>query len=135
MISMRPTVLPYNDAVRWIIDHANPKYYSFYTSTRFLLANFHSENFVKNYALKPFRQLLNADFIKAAKSRYSFDQILKSWMTKPHKLSQRKDDLYPIEWFKEPYSLLAAMFCRLYGLSNSSYFKEEWALISHHVIT
>ena len=56
-------------------------------------------------------------------------------MAEPHKFSQRKDEIYPVEWFKEPYSLLAAMLCRLYGLPNCSYFKEEWASISHHVIT
>ena len=61
--------------------------------------------------------------------------MLKSWMNETHNFYQRKDDLYPIEWFKEPYSLLAATLCRLYGLPNCSYFKEEWALISHHVIT
>ena len=48
MIAARPVVLPYNDAVRWIIDHANPKGRSFNNSTGFLLANFCSETFVKN---------------------------------------------------------------------------------------
>ena len=33
MIAARPTILPYNDAVRWIIDHANVKYLSFNTSS------------------------------------------------------------------------------------------------------
>ena len=56
-------------------------------------------------------------------------------MAEPHKYSQRKDELYPIEWFREPYSLLAAMLCRLYGLPNCSYFKQEWDPIAHHVIT
>ena len=135
MIAARSIVLPYNDTVRWIIDHANPKDHSFNTSTALLLANFCSNTFVNIYALKPFRQLLNVDFVKATKSIYNFDQMLKSWMVELHKFSQRKDELYPIEWFKEPYSLLASMLCRIYGLPNCSYFKEEWALISHHVIT
>ena len=56
-------------------------------------------------------------------------------MTEPRKFSKRKDQLYPVEWFKEPYSLLAAMLCRLYGLPNCSLFKEEWAPIAHHIIT
>ena len=91
--------------------------------------------FIKNYALKPFRQLLSDDFFKTTKSRYNFDQMLKSWMNEPHNFSQRKDDLYPVEWFKEPYSLLVAILCRLYSLPNYSYFKEYWALITQHVIT
>ena len=32
MIAARPVILPYNDAIRWIIDHANLKYHSFNTS-------------------------------------------------------------------------------------------------------
>ena len=56
-------------------------------------------------------------------------------MSEPGKFSQRKYDLYPIAWFKEPYSLLAAMLCRLYGLPNFSVFKAEWAPVSHHVLT
>ena len=87
------------------------------------------------YALKPFIQLLNVDFIKSAKSRHNFHQMLKSWMNEPRKFSQRKDEIYSIEWFKEPYSLLVAMLCRLYSLPNCSYFKEQWALISRHIIS
>ena len=122
MIATRQVILPYNDTVRWIIDHANPKDHSFNTSTGLLLANFRFETFVKIYALKPFMQLLNADFVKAAKSMYNFDQMLKSWMAEPRKFSQRKDELYPIEWFKEPYFLLVTMLCKIYGLSNCSDF-------------
>ena len=135
MIAARQVFLPYSDIVTWVVDHANLKECYFNTSTGLQLANFRSGTFVRIYTLKPFRQLLDADFVKAAKSRFNFDQMLKSWMAEPRKSSQRKDQLYPIEWFKEPYSLLAAMLCRLYGLPNCSYFKEEWAPIVHHVIT
>ena len=83
MIVERHSIIPYNDAIIWIIDYANPKDHYFNNSTRFLLSHFHSETFVKIYALKPFRQLLNVDFLKAAKSRYNFDQMLKSWMNEP----------------------------------------------------
>ena len=87
MIAARPAVLPYNDVVRWIIDHANLKDRSFNTSIGTQLENFCSKTFVRIYALKPFTQLLDADFIKAAKSRFNFDQMLKSWMVEPHKFS------------------------------------------------
>ena len=78
IIAARPVFLPYNDAVRWIIDHANLKYDSFNTSTGMQLANFRSETFVRIYALKPFTHLLDANFINAAPSRFDFDQMLKS---------------------------------------------------------
>ena len=123
MIVARPPILPYNDVVRWIIDHANVKDRSFNTSTGSQLANFRSKIFVRIYALKPYTQLLDADFVNTAKSKFNFDQMLKSWMNEPRKFSKRKDELYPIEWFEEPYSLLAAILCGLYGLPNCSFFK------------
>ena len=78
MIVARPPILPYNDAVRWIIDHANVKDYSFNTSIGSQLANFCSETFVRIYALKPYTQLLDVDFANNAKSKLNFDQMLKS---------------------------------------------------------
>ena len=78
MIAARPAILPYNDAIRWIIDYANLKDRSFNTNIGMQLSNFHFETFVRIYALKPFKWLLDADFIKAAKSRFNFDQMLKS---------------------------------------------------------
>ena len=47
MMATTPPILPYNDVVRWIIDHANVKYHSFNTSTRSQLANFCFETFVR----------------------------------------------------------------------------------------
>ena len=41
---------------------------------------------------------------------------------------------YPISWFREPFSLLAAMFCRLYGEENCTYFKLEWVSVAQHII-
>ena len=55
-------------------------------------------------------------------------------MHQPSKFSKRYDDLYPVTLFKEPYSLLAAMLCRLYGLPNCSVFKAKWAPAAHHVL-
>ena len=135
MIAARPAILPYNDAVRWIIDHANLKDRSFNTSIGTQLANFRSETFARIYTLNPFTQLLDADFINVANSRFNFDQMLKYWMAEPCKFSQRKDHIYPIDWFKEPYYLLAVILCQLYGPPNCSFFKEEWAPIAHHIIT
>ena len=33
-IAARPAILPYNDAVKWIVEHANSKYRSFNDSAR-----------------------------------------------------------------------------------------------------
>ena len=33
-IASRPAILPYTDTIKWIVDHANPKYRSFNDSAR-----------------------------------------------------------------------------------------------------
>ena len=121
--------------VKWIIEHTNTKDRSFNSSTGSQLTNFRPEIFTRAYCLKPAKQLLDADFVKASEPGYNFDEMLKSWMSDPGRFSQRKDDLYPIEWFREPYSFLVVMLYRIYGLPNCSFFKAEWAPIAHHVLT
>ena len=133
-IATRTAILPCNDVVKWIIEHANRKDRYFNESARSHLMNFHPDVFVKAYGLKPARHPLDADFSKASKSRFNFDEMLKSWMRESSKFSQRNDDLYPISCFREPYSLLVAMLCGLYSLPNYSFFKVEWAPTSHHVL-
>ena len=76
MIATRPTILPYNYDVRWIIDHANVKDCSFNTSVGSQLANFHSETFVRIYSLKPYTQLLDAYFVITAKSKFILTKCL-----------------------------------------------------------
>ena len=134
-IATRPSILPYTDPVKWIVDNENPKDRSFNGNTGSQLATFHPEVFIKAYGLKPAIQPLNAEFFQASKTKFNFDEMVKYWMNEPSKFSQRKDYLYPITWFREPYSLLAYMLCRLYGLRNCSIFKAERVPISHRILT
>ena len=117
------------------MEHENLTDYSFNDITGSQLAIFFLDVFIRAYGLKPIRQPLDADFVRASKTRFNFVEMLKLWMSEPGKFSQRKDDLYPISRFKEPYFLLADMLCRLYALPNCSIFKDEWAPVAHHVLT
>ena len=47
----------------------------------------------------------------------------------------KPDKQYPIFWFKETYSFLASMSCRLYGLPNFSHSINEWAHIAYYTIS
>ena len=134
-ITTRPDILPYTDVVKCIVDHENPKERSFNDSTWLQLATFHPEVFTRAYALKPVVQPLNIEFTQSSKTRYNFNEMLKYWMNEPRKFSQRDGNLYPVTWFREPYSLLEAMLCILYGLLNFYVFKSEWDLVTHHVLT
>ena len=43
-------------------------------------------------------------------------------------------NIYPTSWFKEPFSLPTAMFCRLYGEENCTFFKVEWIPAAENII-
>ena len=55
-------------------------------------------------------------------------------MDNPTEFIPKVDKDYPISWFREPFSLLAAMFCQLFGLPNYRDFKDEWTPIAHHLL-
>ena len=61
--------------------------------------------------------------------------MIKSWMDNPAAFLPKPNKLYPISWFREPFSLLEAMLCRLYGLLNCIVFKLEWVPLVHNIIT
>ena len=93
VIIVRLAILPYNDAVKWIMEQVNPKYHSFNDTAGSQLAIFRPEVFIRAYGLKPARQPLNTEFSQASKTRFNFDEMLKSWMNEPSKFSWRKDNL------------------------------------------
>ena len=95
-IVARPAILPYNDTIKWIMEHANPTDHSFNDIPGSQLATFLPDVFIRAYGLKPVRQPLDAYFVRASKTRFNFVEMLKSWMSEPIKFSQRKYDLYPI---------------------------------------
>ena len=59
-LAARPTILPYNNVVKSIIEHAYPKSRCLNDSRGLEIANFPPEVFMKAYALKLIRQPLTA---------------------------------------------------------------------------
>ena len=53
---------------------------------------------------------------------------------KPSMFSLQRGIGYPTSWFREPFSLMDAMFYRLYGEENCTHFKEEWVPAAQHII-
>ena len=52
-IAARPPFMPYTDLVKWALDHAIPKEWSFDDHTGNPVASFHPDVFARAYALKP----------------------------------------------------------------------------------
>ena len=77
-IATRPSILPYTDPIKWIMDNENPKDRCFNGNSWSQLATFRPEVFIKAYGLKPAIQPLNAEFAQSSKNRYNFNEMLKS---------------------------------------------------------
>ena len=90
VIAARPSILPYNDTVKWIVEHTNPEDRSFNDSAGSQLSTFRPEVFTKSYGIKPARQPLNAEFSQASKNRFNFHEMLKSWMNEHSKFRRGK---------------------------------------------
>ena len=78
------------------MDNENPKDRSFNDITGLQLATLCPEFFTKAYALKPAVQPLNAEFSQPSKTRYNFNEMLKSSMNEPGNFLQRDDNLYSV---------------------------------------
>ena len=59
---------------------------------------------------------------------------MKSWLEDPTLDIPVSLPAYPVSWFREPFSLLCVMFCRLYGLPNCSSFKAQWVPMANHIL-
>ena len=108
--------ITYTYPVKWMVEQVNPKDHYFEDQGHTQLASFHLEVFSKAYTLNPPQQFLNKQFLEDSTTQYNFEEIIKSWMDKPTQFLPKPDKLYPISQFREDFSLLESMLCRLYRL-------------------
>ena len=129
-----PAFMPYTDAVKRALTHAKPEERVFNDYIGIYLASFRLEILAKDYSLSPLKRLLSRKFLDEVSSCFNYEQVVKSWMVNPTLFPAQPGITYPISWFREPFSLPAAMFCRLYGEANCTYFKSEWFSTAQHII-
>ena len=77
---------------------------------------------------------MNRKFLDEAISRFDYEDVVKSWIENPTLFVSQPGNIYPTSWFREPFSLLAAMFYRLYGEANCTFFKAEWVPATQHIV-
>ena len=98
------------------------------------IASFGPKVFARAYGLKTPKQFFSTNFFDEFLSKSNYDQVVKCWLEDPTLVIPVSLSAYPVSWFRETFSLLAAMFCRLYGLPNCSLFKKKWVPMVNHVL-
>ena len=112
--------MPYMDPVKWALDHVNPKRHMFHDRDNTPIDSFHLDVFSRAYALETPKQLLSSKNFKETLSKFNYQEVVKSSLEDTTLVIPTSLAAYPIYWFRNPFSLLATMFCRLYGLPNYS---------------
>ena len=135
MIVAFPPIIPYTDIIRWLVELVDPNTQMFRDASKSLMVSFKPKFIAGMYSLGTPQQLLIEEFLKKLIPKFNLDELIKSWMDAPTLYACIPDRKYPIFLFKEPYSLLAAMFFRLYGLPNFSHLMDEWDPIAYHIIS
>ena len=79
------------------------------------IASFDPEVFVRAYALETPKKPFLLKFFDESLAKLNNEQVVKSWLEDPILVIPVSLSAYPVSWFREPFSLLEAMFCRLYG--------------------
>ena len=95
--------------------------------------SFGPEVFARDYGLKTPKQFFLAKLFDEFLSKSNYEQVVKCWLEDPTLVIPVSLSAYPVSWFRDPFLLLAAMFCRLYGLPNYSLFKAKWVPMTKHV--
>ena len=75
--------MPYTDAVKWALDHANPEEWFFNDYISVFVASFRPKNFAKAYGLSAPKQFLSRKFLDEAASCFNYEHVVKSWMENP----------------------------------------------------
>ena len=132
-IAARPPFMPYTDPVKWALDHVDLNQRMFHDIENVSIASFHPDVFERAYALETPKQLFSPKFFDETLTKFNNEQVVKSWMEEPTLAIPISLLAYPVSWFRESFSLLAAMFCRLFGLPNCSLFKAKWVPMENHV--
>ena len=126
--------MPHTDPIMWALDHIDPKEGIFRDIHIVIIASFHPDIFARAYAFPTPKQLLSSKFVEEGHANLNYEQVVKSWLQDPMLDIPVSLPAYPVSWFREPFSLLCAMICRLYGLTNCSPFQAKWVPLANHIL-
>ena len=132
-IASRPPFMLYMDPVMWDLDHVDLNQWMFNDIDNVSIALFAPEVFSQAYGLKTPKHFFSGKCFDKFLSKSKYEQVVKCWLEDPTLVIPVSLSAYLVSWFREPLSLLAAMFCRLFGLPNISLFKEKWVPMVNHV--
>lgn len=134
LIASRPAILPYNDMVQWIISHVDLGSASVVNDAGTTIASLQPDAISRMYKLRKPEVLLNKQFLDTFKTeKPNLLTVIKKWWHDEEDFTEKNSRLYPVQYFRYPFRLVAAMLCRLYGEENCIQFKREWTPLVHHV--
>lgn len=134
LIAARPAILPYNDMVQWIISHVDLGSASVVNDAGTTIASLQPDAISRMYKLRKPEVLLNKQFLDTFKTeKPNLATVIKKWWCYEEDFTENNGRLCPVQYFRYPFRLVAAMLCRLYGEENCHQFKREWTPLVHRL--
>ena len=130
----RPRFIPYTEPVKWALDHVDLNQRIFNDIDNVSIASFDPDVFSRAYALANPKQPFSLKFFNETLTKLNNEQVVKSCLEDPTLVIPVSLSAYLVSWFTEPFSLLATMFFKLFGLPKCSLFIVKWVPTTNHVL-
>jgi hypothetical protein len=90
---------------------------------------------MRDITYKRLNAYLNKKFLDTFREDHpNLVELVEEWWNEDMDFTQKDNRLYLIQYFKEPYQLLASMICRLYGKETCMHFKLEWTPLAYFMV-
>jgi hypothetical protein len=140
-ITTRPSLLPYNDMIKWALDHVDIPTRTIFNSQKVTVGSFRPEHMIQvMYKLSSTPNFVyNASFLvnvnKKECDQYgkSLSDLIKDWCSHPEKFIADSHSIYSISLLEPQFMYITIMMCRLYGKENTTHLFLPWVPIIHTI--
>jgi hypothetical protein len=139
-VATRPILLPYNDMIKWALDHVDIPTRTIFNSQKVVVGSFLSEHLHVMYKLSSTPKFVyNASFLenfgKKECDQYgkNISDLIKDWCSRTEKFEADSHGIYSISSLEPQFMYIAMMMCRLYGKENTTHLFVPWVPIIHTV--
>jgi hypothetical protein len=133
MVASRTPILPCIETLEWIIHHTNVEKCLINNVDEDCVGILLPVEVRKYYKLREPEVRLNTDFVVEFYNHHNTGQLLASWWKEDKKFVNRASRWYNTLNLREPYMLLMALICHLYGERDWSNFSEAWMPLAYTV--
>jgi len=130
----RPDLFPYNDVVKWCFIHLQKDIGLIVNASGVPIASLKMEDIKFQYKiLEPIVAIVEMFLDKFRVDHNDFETLMEDWFIDEEWPLNKGERHVLTQYLKDPYRMLNAMICRLYGEETSTHFRMEWFSMAYIV--